>query len=51
VDIREPSYEAGSSCGRKRIRIEGVKRSATEYNGVNLRKEDLMFTVVTVRLL
>jgi hypothetical protein len=39
------------SCGRTRMRIEGVQRSTTEYNGVSLRKEDLMCAVVTLRLL
>jgi hypothetical protein len=30
VDIRESSSEAGSSCGRTRVRIEGVQRSTAE---------------------
>jgi hypothetical protein len=32
-DIRESSSEAGS-CGRARMRIEGVQWSTTEYNRV-----------------
>jgi hypothetical protein len=51
VDIREPISEAGIFCGRTRLRIEGVERSKMEYNGVSLRKEDLMCTVVTMRLI
>jgi hypothetical protein len=50
VDIIESNSEAGS-CGRTRMRIGGVQRSKTEYNGVSLRKEDFMHAVVTVRLL
>jgi hypothetical protein len=46
VDVRESSSKAGS-CGRTRMRIEGGTK---EYNGVSLRKEDLMCAVVTVRL-
>jgi hypothetical protein len=49
-DISESSSEAGT-CGRTRMRIEGVQRSTTEYNRVRLRKEDSMCAVVTVRLL
>jgi hypothetical protein len=46
VDIRELSSEAGS-CGKMIMKI----RSTKEYNGVSLRKEDLMCAIVTVRLL
>jgi hypothetical protein len=50
VAIRESSSEA-DSCGRRRMRIEEVQSSTTEYKGISLRKEDLMDAVVTTRLL